>query len=423
MVCHENGCEKRAYYGRVYNEKPEFSPEHGKKRGFINVHIKRCIECKIIATYGVRGERPNYCAKHGKERGLTNIVSKLCLKKGCLKHPKFGPAGGKKRTHCKEHKGKGFISDYKKCLGKGCVKQPTFGPSGKRPKYCADHGKEKGYINIVTKRCSEADCDIYPNFGPLGGKATHCSIHGKKRGYIDVNHTKCSEDECELISSYGKPDGKDIYCSYHGKKKGFVDVVHKRCVSAACSFYKKNHEKFFALKINPENGKMELCYNCWTVMFPELNKRKVRREQFILAEVQNHIPELQDYFLTWDCKIPGQSCVAFKPDMAWEINDTLLHIEIDEGGIIHEDDDQRIVEIHSASNKKNHVCIRFNPDKSIDGSPPCMKQITLPNGESVYDKNHKEWNKRMNILIPEVRNAYEDALVNKSVCGKRKLCF
>ena len=158
-------------------------------------------------------------------------------------------------------------------------------------------------------------------------------------------------------------------------------------------------------------------------MYPELSKRKVRKEQFILAEVQHQIPELGDYFLTWDCKIPGQSCVAFRPDMAWEINDTLLHIEIDEDGINHEDDDQRLAEIHSASNKKNHVCIRFNPDKSINGSPPCMKKITLKNGESVYDKDPKEWDRRMNKLIPELRNVYEDALVNKSVCGKRKLCF
>ena len=421
MACHENKCKKRAYYAQKYDDKPTYCSEHGKKRGFINVHIKRCIECKIIATYGVRGERPNYCSKHGKERGLTNIVSKLCAEKGCTRHPKFGALNGKKRTHCKKHRKEGFILDTQTCRTKGCTKQPTFGPLGERPQYCAEHGKEKGYMNIVTKRCSEHGCYIYPNFGPVNGKATHCVKH-KKEHFIDVTHTKCKEKKCVLISSYGKPGGKAEYCSNHGIKNGFVNVVHKRCVSDACSFY-KNHEKSFALKINPENGKMELCYNCWTAMYPEFSKRKVRKEQFILAEVQHQIPELGDYFLTWDCKIPGQSCVAFRPDMAWEINDTLLHIEIDEDGINHEDDDQRLAEIHSASNKKNHVCIRFNPDKSKDGSPPCMKQVTLTNGESVYSKEEKEWNKRMNKLIPELRNAYEDALVNKSVCGKHKLCF
>jgi len=424
MVCRENNCKKRAYYARKYGDSPKFCSEHGKKRNFINVHIKRCFEegCNITASYGVRNER-KYCAEHGKERNLKPIASKLCIEKGCQRQPTFGPFNGKKRTHCKEHKKKDFIPDYKKCISEGCSKQPSYGKSGERPKYCAEHGKEKDYMNIVTKRCSEDGCYIYPNFGPVNGKATHCATHGKERDYVDVTHTKCKEKECDLISSYGKPDGKAEYCSEHGKKKELVNVVHKRCVSDACSFYKKNHDKFFASKINPENGKMELCYNCWTAMYPEFSKRKVRKEQFILAEVQHQIPELGDYFLTWDCKIPGQSCVAFKPDMAWEINDTLLHIEIDEDGIIHEDDDQRLIEIHSASNKKNHVCIRFNPDESIDGSPPCMKKITLKNGEPVYDKDPDEWDRRMNILIPIVRNAYEDAMANKSVGDKIKVCF
>ena len=254
MVCHEDGCNKRARYGRDYGESREYCIEHGRERGFVDVHNKRCIEEK-------------------------------------------------------------------------CTKRAIFGKSGEVPKYCSYHGKEKRYTNISHKICSKDGCDIYPNFGPVNGKATHCATHGKERDYVDVTHTKCKEENCFLIPSYGEPDGKAIYCSNHGIKKGFVNVVHKRCVSDACSFY-KNHEKSFASKINPENGKMELCYNCWTAMYPELSKRKVRKEQFILAEVQNQIPELQEYFLTWDCKIPGQSCVAFRPDMAWEINDTLLHIAV-----------------------------------------------------------------------------------------------
>ena len=248
----------------------------------------------------------------------------------------------------------------------------------------------------------------------------YCSTH-KKDGHVDLKRKKCTEEGCEKRPAFGPVDGEVMYCSTH-KKDGHVDVVSKRCISDACSVYDK-YERHFAYKINPKNGKMEFCYMCWSAMYPEMNARKIRKEQFILAEIQRQIPELNEYFLVWDCKIPGQSCVAFKPDMAWEICDTLLHIEIDEDGYSHEDDDQRIVEIHSASNKKNHVCIRFNPDKSKDGSPPCMKKIRLSNGEYVYNKDSVEWEKRMGILIPKVRNAYENALVDESVCGKHKLCF
>ena len=499
MICHENECKKRAYYGRVYGEKPEFCPEHGKKRGFINVHIKRCIECNITATYGIHGERPKYCTKHGKERGLTNIVTKRCLEKGCPKQPIFGQVTGK-AIYCATHgRKRGFVDVLnKRCTEKECIKRAIFGKSGERPKYCSDHGKKRGFINVNSKRCSQEGCmKQNPNFGPPGKKGTHCyehkekdyvdvthikckengcniraifgpiggksmycsvhgtnlgyidiankkcksmgctiratfgqkngtaeycSVHGTKLGYTDIANKKCKSTGCTVRATFGQENGKAEYCAEHGNEKGFNDIISKRCLSSACSVY-KNNEKPFATRINPENGKREMCSNCWRVMYPELSKRKVRKEQFILAEVQHQIPELGDYFLTWDCKIPGQSCVAFRPDMAWEINDTLLHIEIDEDGINHEDDDQRLAEIHSASNKKNHVCIRFNPDKSINGSPPCMKKITLKNGESVYNKDPKEWDRRMNKLIPELRNAYEDALVNKSVCGKRKLCF
>ena len=345
------------------------------------------------------------------------------MEKGCMKQPSFGPPDGK-ATHCAEHGNeRGFMNVVnKRCMEKGCMKRPNFGPPDGKATHCAEHGNERGFINVVSKRCMEKGCDLQPSFGPPDGKATHCAEHGKNKGYVDVGNKRCMEKGCMKQPSFGPPDGKATHCAEHGKNKGYVDVVSKRCVSSACSVYDK-YERPIAHKINPETGKKELCYMCWSAMYPELNARKIRKEQFILAEVQNQIPELSEYFLVWDCKIPGQSCVAFRPDMAWEINDTLLHIEIDEDGIIHEDDDQRIVEIHSASNKKNHVCIRFNPDKSIDGSPPCMKKITLSTGESVYDKNPREWDRRMNKLIPEVRNAYEDALANKSVCGKRKLCF
>ena len=342
--------------------------------------------CKKKAFYGIYGGKATHCAEHGKKKDYIDIVNKLCMEKECYVRASFGPPGGK-ATHCVTHRNK------------------------------------RGYVDVVSKRCAEKGCDLQPSYGIYSGKATHCSKHGNNKGYVDVVSKRCLEKGCTVIASFGPIDDKAIYCYTHGnKKEGFVNIVSKRCVSSACSVY-KNHEKFFASKINPKNGKMELCYNCWTAMYPNLNKRKIRKEQFILAEIQNQIPELQEYFLTWDCKIPGQSCVAFKPDMAWEIHDTLLHIEIDEGGVNHEDDDHRLVEIHSASNKKYHVCIRFNTDKSIDGSPPCMKKIMLSTGESVYDKYTEEWDRRMNKLIPEVRNAYEDAMANKSVCGKRKLCF
>ena len=388
VLCKGNGCKRKALYAQNFKQKAKYCSQHRGKSYSVNVHSKRCAE------------------------------------KGCMKqNPNFGPPG-EKGTHCNEHKESSHVDViHTKCKENGCYKRAGFGKSGGKALYCLFHGTKFGYINVANKKCLEEECTIRASFGQKNGTAEYCAKHGRERGLNNTVGKRCFQYGCLKHPSYGPIDGKAKFCYDHGiKKKGFVNVTSKRCLSSACSIY-KNHEKPFARRMNPENGKMELCSSCCRAMYPNSRKMKVRKEQFILAEVQNQIPELQEYFLTWDCKIPGQSCVAFRPDMAWEINDTLLHIEIDEDGINHEDDDQRLAEIHSASNKKNHVCIRFNPDKSKDGSPPCMKKITLKNGEPVYDKDPDEWDKRMNILIPIVRNAYEDSLVNKSVGDKIKVCF
>lgn len=56
--------------------------------------------------------------------------------------------------------------------------------------------------------------------------------------------------------------------------------------------------------------------------------------------------------------------------MAWGIQDTLLHVEIDENGENHEDDDSRFVDIHAASGLKNNQ--------------PCLKKSRLASGDQVY---------------------------------------
>ena len=388
MTCSKNDCKKRAYYAR-----------------------------KI-------GQKAKYCSIHGRELGYINVHSKRCAQEGCMiQNPNFGPPG-EKGIYCSKHKKSDHVDvNHKKCKVDNCTRRPGFGNPGGKALYCSFHGTELGCINVTNKTCASAGCTKQTSYGKENGTPKYCATHGREKGLKNIIDKRCSQNECQKIPSYGPIDGKAEFCYDHGnKKKGFVNVTSKRCQSLACSIY-KNHEKPFARRMNPQNGKVELCSSCCRAMYPNSRKMKVRKEQFILAEIQNQIPELQNYFLTWDCKIPGQSCVAFRPDMAWEINDTLLHIEIDEGGIIHEDDDQRLAEIHSASNKRNHACIRFNPDESIDGSPPCMKRKRLSNGEYVYDKNTKEWNKRMDVLIQTVRNAYECALSNKSVCAKVKVCF
>jgi len=119
-----------------------------------------------------------------------------------------------------------------------------------------------------------------------------------------------------------------------------------------------------------------------------------------------------------------QDCTNKKPDMAWKVNQTLIHVEVDENGERHEDDTERIIGIHAASNLPNHVLIRFNPDKTSDGYKPCLKKTKLRNGDNAYKRHLPEWERRIPVLIDAVTKAFREALENVEVTtGKRKLFF
>jgi len=78
------------------------------------------------------------------------------------------------------------------------MKHPNFGPPGGKATHCAEHGNNKGYVDVVNKRCVEKECYVRASFGPPGGKATHCVKHINKRGYVDVISKRCAEKGCDL---------------------------------------------------------------------------------------------------------------------------------------------------------------------------------------------------------------------------------
>lgn len=272
-------------------------------------------------------------------------------------------------------------------------------------------------------KCEVYECKNGALYGTTDECMARCSKH-KHKGDIYRHRKICEVELCNIYPVFGKYGETAKRCSSH-KKNNDVNVSRKRCASEACKFYDDISMQGYATKMNPLTGKVELCVSCHRVLFPGLNKIKVRKEQFILAEIQRCIPELEKYFLVWDCPIPNQTCCRKMPDMAWKIGTTLLHIEIDEEGDEHEDNEERIVGIHAASGCQNHICIRFNPDKTSEGDPSCMKQTILSSGDKVFQKNEREWNRRIPLLVEEVRLSFQNCLdpTRDVICGKRMLCF
>lgn len=373
-------CNTTAKYGVFKTKRPIFCSSHANKKIHENVVCKRCLKCKRQPIYGVKGQKPIFCSKHCDKSIHINVVTKRCHSEGCLMIPSFGVKEGK-AIFCSQHKEETHIRLYSKPC-KLCNKQALFG--NKTPEFCLNH-KDKSHKNLVSIKCKIKNCMILASFGKLGKSPKYCFEH------------KLEDD---------------------------ILLSGKRCKSKVCSQYEYK-DRAYAYKFDPETGKKDLCINCWRTMYPSLDdKIKVRKEHFILSEIQRQIPELEKYFLVGDCRIPNQSCITSRPDMAWIVKDTLIHVEIDEAGDSHEDNDLRIIGIHSATDAKNHICIRFNPDKSSDGHQPCLKKTHLCNGEKVFEKNEQEWNRRMEILIPCIRNILKKSLKNENVVtGEIKLCF
>ncbi len=383
----------------------------------------KCKNCIKKATFGAPGTKKPLSCKFHKDDGHVDVVKRnRCDYSGCTKRANFGPDGGKP-TRCSDHKDDGHVDvRNRRCNYPGCTKQPSFGPEGGNPTRCSAH-KDNGHVDVASRRCDHPGCTKHPSFAPEGSKRTRCSAH-KDDDHVDVKKRKmCDHIGCTKRSTFGPRGGKSTQCSDH-KDDDHVNVVNQRCESLGCSVY-DYYQRPFASRINPNTNKTTLCCFCWRRMYPHLdNHVKVRKEFFVLAEIQRQIPELEPYFLVHDCKIPGQSCVTARPDMCWVVNYTMIHVEIDENGDTHEDDDDRLVAIHSATEAINHICIRFNPDKTKNHAS-CFKRLALGGGGHILRKNDSEWDRRMGILIPNIREVFEKCIDNlgETVAGKRKLCF
>ena len=104
-----------------------------------------------------------------------------------------------------------------------------------------------------------------------------------------------------------------------------------------------------------------ICYSCLGSVYPDLVKLKVRIEHFVLAELQSRVPDLESWFVTWDCPIPG-GCSLKRPDMLWELPRSYFQVEVDENGDDHEDDRDRLLELQASMGGADALVLRINAE-------------------------------------------------------------
>ncbi|CAM9668928.1 unnamed protein product, partial [Phaeothamnion confervicola] len=129
-----------------------------------------------------------------------------------------------------------------------------------------------------------------------------------------------------------------------------------RCESLACQGYEYKDRPYSNYNIEGTR----LCGSCLRSLHPEISKYvKLRKEHFLLAEIQNRIPELHKYPHVWDCPL---GCTLDRPDLFYFLRRIGIHFEVDEHGLVHEDSHDRLLRIHEASRMLGTYVIRINPD-------------------------------------------------------------
>ena len=192
-----------------------------------------------------------------------------------------------------------------------------------------------------------------------------CQSEGCKKGAVGatdfcIEHgggKRCQSEGCKK-SAIGATD----FCTGHGGGK--------RCQSEVCLFYQDTKERGVGrYKAPVDTSKVRagtrLCYFCLGSLFPECVQLKVRQEHLVLAEIQRQLPELEKWFVEWDCPVAG-GCSLKRPDMLWELPYFYFHLEVDEHGNSHEDDRGRLIEIqNSMGTHRPGFVLRVNSDKLL----------------------------------------------------------
>lgn len=303
----------------------------GWLRIFVKGKARRVCHASLSCTFAARGKGEHRCGKHGaprpncKQPGCSKVAqiggfccshggySSLCKYTGCKKSQLKG-------GYCKTHGG-----IQRLCIIDGC-KTPRM-----HKEYCSKHNPNKRICEILG--CTK--------IARSGSKL--CRKHGAK-------HTNplCRTEGCGKCAVGGTP-----HCRSHGGGRRCVEVdVHSLEPFPPVAYSTFPH-----------------CYSCVLsldhpeyVEFRNAKGRQLRKEHFIVAELDRRFPELASFFTQWDCAIAG-GCSAYRPDVLYEFMKRWLIIECDENA--HNQSYERLRRLYLDLDSQPGVVVRLNPDNKV----------------------------------------------------------
>jgi hypothetical protein len=357
--CAKDKCTVRPNFGPMGGE-AVYCKKHKHDKMVDVTHKQVCAEGKCLTRpiFGTVGGNPTHCVHH-KTHDMFDVNHKLCAEDKCRARPTFGTVRGCP-THCVDHKTHDMVDVMnKQCAEDDCLKQPCFGTERMRPTHCYEHRDKKTMFDVTSKLCEEEECPTRASFGTEGGLPTHCVDH-KTLDMVNVVSARCSGDECLKSPKFGTVWRKPTHCFTH-KDAAMEDVVHERCSRVDVH----NGDVFRANFVNPDTGD-PLCTFCHHTMFPGSGKTKIRQEESLIEGLRQRLPELEEYMVARDCKIPG-GCSLKRPDILYLFDSTTkspfaFAIECDERGKQHEDCIKRLQLLVRDHGHQAALVLRINPN-------------------------------------------------------------
>lgn len=362
--------------------------------------LKQCNECNLFLPISTFSKNSIKCKKCQYKRRLCIHEKRKSRCKDCIGtdlciHNKI-------KEYCKDCGGSRYCIHNKQ---KYCCKEcsiNSYCEHGKQKRYCKQgcggsvyciHKKEKRYC----RECGGSDFCIHDKLKKLckegcGGSA-YCS-HGKQKN-------RC------------KDCGGSQICEHLKEKATCIECTPKNACQLCKGKYVKKSTRFYPL-----------CEACFSFTYPnsEIITAYKIKEKYLCEDLKNVFKD-ETVELIFDKRVEG-GCSLRRPDV---LIDKLTHcivIECDEDQHKnYECENKRTMELFIDLGNRPLVFIRFNPDcytrKNKKKEKSCFKPII--NIEDIhkkrfYDVVKEEWERRINILIPEVKKyIYLNTFPNKEV--------